>query len=67
VELHPTLIVLAVAVVAAVLFGWVGSRPWDPRRGPRLVPYRFLMLLAGTVAMFMAAHVLSLLGITAPR
>lgn len=58
---------LGVGVFAAVLFGWLGARPWDIRKGPRLAPYRFLMLLAGAVAMFMAAHALTLLGITTQR
>ena len=32
-----------------MLFGWIGARKPDPMRGPRLAPYRFLMLLFAAV------------------
>jgi hypothetical protein len=36
---------IGVLAVAAVLAGWRGARPPDPSRGPRLVPWRLIMLL----------------------
>ena len=41
---------LVVAVAAATLTGWMGARPPDPSRGPRLIPWRLLMLLSVTAA-----------------
>jgi hypothetical protein len=42
----------ACAAVAAFA-GWRGSRPPNPLKGPRLIPWRMIMLLAaaGAVAM----------------
>jgi len=37
----------------AVLCGWRGARPPDPMRGPRLIPWRFLMVLAGAAAVLL--------------
>jgi hypothetical protein len=36
---------IGVLAVVAVLAGWRGARPPDPLRGPRLVPWRLIMLL----------------------
>ena len=61
-ELEFTLSLFVVAAALAVLFGWLGARPWKIVTGPRMAPYRFLMLLCGTAAVFAALHVLTLLG-----
>ena len=58
-----TLVVTAVLAALAGLFGWAGSRPPDPRRGPRLAPYRFLMLLCAFGVMLTLAHMLTLAGV----
>ena len=48
-------------------FGWAGSRPPDLRRGPRMAPYRFLMVLAATGLLLMLVHMLNLAGVTTGR
>jgi hypothetical protein len=59
---------LAAASLAAALFaGWRGARPPDPRRGPRLVPWRFLMTLAACALLVLAVHVVNLLGVHTGR
>ncbi len=59
---------LALAAAAfATLFGWLGARPFDPRKGPRLAPYRFLMLLCAAVVLFMIVHLVNLAGFTTGR
>lgn len=55
------------AAVLAVLFGWLGARPPDLQRGPRLLPYRFLMLLCAAVLMMMLVHLVNLAGFTTGR
>ncbi len=45
-ELPLTLTLAGGFVAMAVFAGWRGARPPNPHRGPRLVPWRFLMLLA---------------------
>jgi hypothetical protein len=39
--------------VLAVFAGWRGARPPDPLRGPRLVPWRFIMLLCAALAVIL--------------
>ena len=58
---------LTVAVAAgfaafAALFGWLGARLPDPRRGPRLVPWRFLMVTCAAGVMLMLVHLANLFG-----
>ncbi|HTK33710.1 MAG TPA: hypothetical protein VL358_00305 [Caulobacteraceae bacterium] len=59
-------VTLALAVFAA-LCGWAGSRPPDPRRGPRLAPYRFLMMMGVMGLLLMAVHMLNLMGLKTGR
>jgi hypothetical protein len=51
---------LAGACAAVGVFaGWRGARPPNPMKGPRMVPWRFLMVLAATGAILFgltAAH-----------
>ncbi len=54
-------ITIAAASIAA-LFGWLGARKPDPARGPRLAPYRFLMLAAAAVVLMMLVHLVNLAG-----
>jgi hypothetical protein len=67
VALLPTLMITAVALAFTVLFGWLGARPLDLRRGPRLVPWRFLMVLAATVVLVMVVHLVNLAGFETGR
>ena len=62
-ELGISLIITGASVAAALFCGWRGSRLWDIRKGPRLMPWRFLMLMLFAVAMFAAAHVMTLVGL----
>ena len=60
----PVTAALAIAaIVSAVFCGWRGSRLWDFRKGPRMIPWRFLMLLSAVFAMVMIVHLLNLLGV----
>ena len=60
-----TLSLLAGALIVGVFAGWRGARPSDFLR-PRMVPWRFIMLLAGALAFLLMIHVGTLLGVT-PR
>ena len=48
-----TVILFAVSSLLTVFFGFMGARPMDPRKGPRMVPWRFLMLLSFTAALLL--------------
>lgn len=59
-----TLALLASALGLTAAFGWLGARPPDLRRGPRLLPYRFLMLLSAAAGVMMLVHLVNLMGVT---
>lgn len=62
-----TAALLAVAMGLTVLFGWLGAQPPNLQRGPRLLPYRFLMLLAVAGGVLLLVHLVNLLGVTTGR
>jgi len=65
--LHMTLALAAAMLALAVLFGWLGARPPNPHKGPRLAPWRFLMMMTAAAAVLFVVHVVNLLGVTTGR
>ncbi|HEX8471507.1 MAG TPA: hypothetical protein VF633_10370 [Brevundimonas sp.] len=61
-----TLIFLAIGVVVTLFAGWRGARPTDLMKGPRMIPWRFLMLLSGAVSFLLVVHLAALFGLTQP-
>lgn len=57
-----TIAVLALVVALTAFCGWRGSRPPDLIRGPRMAPWRFLMLVGITVCIFLLVHLINLAG-----
>lgn len=57
-----TLVLLILAIAATLFSGWRGARPPDLNRGPRLMPWRFLMLLSAAFVMLLLIHLVALLG-----
>ncbi|HEY7852018.1 MAG TPA: hypothetical protein VIB82_03530 [Caulobacteraceae bacterium] len=55
-----SLALAGVSLGLAVLFGVVGARPSRPLARPRLVPWRFLMLLAFALMVAALVHVVGL-------
>lgn len=62
-----TLVTGAAFAALALAFGWLGARPPDLRRGPRMAPYRFLMLLSAAAVLLMLVHAANLLGVKTGR
>ena len=58
-----TLILIIAAVALTVFAGWRGARPWDPRKGVRMIPWRIIMLLSATAVFILAIHLAALMGI----
>lgn len=61
-----TLILLAIAVAVTAFAGWRGARPPNVLKGPRMIPWRFLMLGGATMVMLLLVHVTTLLGVERP-
>ena len=62
-DLPLTAILAVVCALFAAGSGYMGAKMPDPKRGPRMVPWRFLMLLAGLMTMLLVVHLLTLLGL----
>ena len=62
-DLPLTAILAVVCALFAAGSGYMGAKMPDPKRGPRMLPWRFLMLLAGLMAMLLVVHLLTLLGL----
>lgn len=58
-----TLAGLALAAALTVFFGWMGAKPPNLVRGPRLMPYRLLMVFSAAATVLMVVHVLNLMGV----
>jgi len=62
-SLTVTLALLAGAIALAVFAGWRGARPSQPHLGIRMVPWRFIMILAAAVVVVLVVHLAALLGL----
>jgi hypothetical protein len=65
--LSPTLALTAGLTALAAFCGWRGARQPDPLRGPRLVPWRLLMVLSAGGALPVLVHLVNLLGLRTGR
>ncbi len=67
-DLSVTLALGAALLAITVFSGWMGARPPDLRRGPRMVPYRFIMLMAAACLIVVLVHLVNMMGVvTGPR
>lgn len=57
-----TAALLAAAVALAIFAGWRGSRPSQPHRGVRMVPWRLVMVMAAALMVLLVVHLAALLG-----
>lgn len=63
-DLATTLGIAAGLLTVAVFAGWRGSRPPNPHRGPRLVPWRPIMAATAAAAVYFLVHAASLVGLS---
>lgn len=66
-DMDLTLILGAALAGLALAAGWRGAQAPSPAKGPRLVPWRLIMLTAAAGAMLMLVHLVNLLGVTTGR
>jgi hypothetical protein len=69
-DLATTLIAAVTLLVLAAFFGWRGARPADVSKGPRMIPWRPMMMACAVGLMLMIVHLVNLLGVktgNAPR
>lgn len=62
-----TLGLIAMLFACALFCGWRGARPPDLMRGPRMIPWRLLMVASATGVLIFLVHLVNLLGVTTGR
>jgi uncharacterized membrane protein YsdA (DUF1294 family) len=60
-DLTVTLVLAVGFLTLTILFGWIGARPARPLARPRLIPWRFFMLLAFVAMIAVLVHAVALL------
>ncbi len=63
-SLSLTLALTAALLGLAAFAAWRGARAPNPHRGPRMIPWRLIMLLAAAGAILMIVHLANLGGMT---
>jgi len=59
-----TTVALALLGLAVAAFaGWRHGLPAQPEKGPRMIPWMIILLVAATWTLVMVVHVVNLLGI----
>ena len=66
-DLNLTLALCAALLIVASFAGWRGSKPPNVIKGPRMMPWRFIMVTAAAFAMFLIVHIVNLLGVKTGR
>lgn len=66
-DLTLTLAFVAAFAAVAVFSGWRGARAPDLRRGPRLAPWRLIMVTSAAGLILMLVHLVNLLGVPTGR
>jgi hypothetical protein len=56
-----TLAAMAGLAVLAALCGWRGARLPDIRKGPRMIPWRWLMLMCAAFELILLIHLMALI------
>jgi len=58
-----TLSAAAACLLFAVFCGWRGAQPLNIQKGPRLMPWRPLMMLLAVATLVLLAHAANLAGV----
>jgi hypothetical protein len=66
-DLTLTLALIAAFAAITVFAGWRGARPPDFVRGPRMIPWRPIMVAGAAGAMMLMLHLANLLGLVTGR
>jgi hypothetical protein len=62
-DLTSTLMMIAGLVGLTVFAGWRGARPPDLQKGPRMIPWRMIMVSSAAFALLFLVHLASLFGL----
>jgi hypothetical protein len=66
-DLRLTIALFCGCAAVAAFAGWRGARPPDPMKGPRLVPWRAIMVFAAAAAILLLATAEQMAGFSPRR
>jgi hypothetical protein len=66
-DMTTTLAITAALLALAVFAGWRGALPPNLVKGPRMIPWRGVMVLSAAAMLFLLVHLANLLGVYQPR
>lgn len=58
-----TLILMMTALCLFFFSAWRSGQPWNPARGPRLIPWTLICIALAVFLLLLLAHLLSFMGI----
>ena len=61
--LTTTLIVMSAGLAGFAFCAWRTSRPWNPLKGPRLIPWTPLAISFAFITLLMVIHLANLFGV----
>lgn len=65
-DLTATLILTAALIGAGAFAGWRAARPPDLVKGPRMAPWRAIMMISAAGVLVALVHLANLLGLKTP-
>ncbi len=66
-SLSLTLTLLPIFAAIAIFAGWRGSRPPNLLKGPRMMPWRAIMLFSAVICVLLLVHLATVVGVRAGR
>ena len=66
-SMQVTLIAMAILIALTALSGWRGAQPPNLVKGPRMVPWRAIMLGSGAFLLLFLVHLVNLAGFQTGR
>ncbi len=63
-DVRITLLAMLLSSGLAAFAGWRGARPPDLLRGPRMIPWRPIMVASAVALLMFLVHLVNLLGVT---
>ncbi len=66
-DLVTTLAITAALLALAVFAGWRGALPPDLIKGPRMIPWRGIMVMSAAGLLVLFVHLANLMGLYHPR
>lgn len=62
-DLSTTLTITAAFVGLTAFAAWRGARPPNLIKGPRMIPWRMIMVLSAAVVLYLLVHLAALVGL----